>query len=351
MEDLHRELLRRRQKYLQDNVIMEDGLLKALQEKGVLTPTMVSSIQGVDELDRQMARMLDMIPKRGPEAYEKFMEVLTPDYPWIVENFRDREEDMKSKGSPNLLSELRKNVKECVKDLAKTTRINNAQSKAIEDFLCRHTLTDANFNIKLPNNRLYSIHRQLMSCISISSLDESDQMELKDVFPDNVNLDKIEKEIQLLIHRVHELQHTVDSCYDKLGESNKEKELPDLVYSLRKMYLEREIRVEEAKNQYLNMTRQLRIAKDRERQARVLSTQQEAEKEELSHSLDTLKGKIQKLQEERQRMGMRIAFEGVSQPPAQQPQGHSQPPGTPPTSSKVRSLRHVEDHLKPPDHS
>ena len=45
-----------------------------------------------------MARMLDMVPKRGPEAYEKFMEVLTPDYPWIVENFRDREEDMKSKG-------------------------------------------------------------------------------------------------------------------------------------------------------------------------------------------------------------------------------------------------------------
>ena len=39
-----------------------------------------------------------MIPKRGPEAYERFMEVLTPDYPWIVENFRDREEDMKSKG-------------------------------------------------------------------------------------------------------------------------------------------------------------------------------------------------------------------------------------------------------------
>ena len=45
MEDLHRELLRRRQKYLQDNVIMEDGILKALQEKGVLTPTMVTSIQ------------------------------------------------------------------------------------------------------------------------------------------------------------------------------------------------------------------------------------------------------------------------------------------------------------------
>ena len=46
-----------------------------------------------------MTRLLDMIPKRGPEAYEKFMEALKPDYPWIVENFKDREEDMKAKGT------------------------------------------------------------------------------------------------------------------------------------------------------------------------------------------------------------------------------------------------------------
>ena len=213
-----------------------------------------------------------------------------------------------------------------MKDLAKTTRINNAQQKAIEEFLCRHTMTDANFNVKLPNNRLYSMHKHLMHFISISSLDESDQMELKDVFPDNVNLDKIEKEIHLLTHRVGELQHTVDSCYEKLGESNKDKELPDLIYSIRKMYLEREIRIEEAKNQYLSMSRALRLAKDRERRAKELNSQQEAEKEELTRSLDTLKTKIHKLQEERQRMGMRIAFEN---PP---------PPGTPP-ATRTRSSR------------
>ena len=44
MEDLHRELLRKRQKYLQENVIMEEGLALALQEKGVFTQSMVSSI-------------------------------------------------------------------------------------------------------------------------------------------------------------------------------------------------------------------------------------------------------------------------------------------------------------------
>ena len=233
-------------------------------------------------------------------------------------------------GSPNILPELRRTIKDCVKDLAKTTRINNAQQKAIEEFLCRHTMTDANFNIKLPSNRLYSMHKHLMHFISISTLDECDQMELKDVFPDNVNLDKIEKEIHLLTHRVSELQHIVDSCYEKLGETSKDKDLPDLIYSIRKMYLEREIRVEEAKNQYLNMSRALRLAKDRERRAKELNSQQEAEKEELTKSLDSLKTKIHKLQEERQRMGMKIAFEV--------PQPQAQPPGTPATA-RTRSSR------------
>ena len=55
--------------------------------------------QSEKDPEKQMTRLLDMIPKRGPEAYEKFMEALKPDYPWIVENFKDREEDMKAKGT------------------------------------------------------------------------------------------------------------------------------------------------------------------------------------------------------------------------------------------------------------
>ena len=58
-----------------------------------------------------MSRLLDMIPKRGPEAYEKFMEILKTDYPWIVENFRDREEDMKAKGKRSILPVREPNAK------------------------------------------------------------------------------------------------------------------------------------------------------------------------------------------------------------------------------------------------
>lgn len=38
-----------------------------------------------------MNRMMEMIPKRGPDAFDKFMEVLEGDYPWVVQNFKEKE--------------------------------------------------------------------------------------------------------------------------------------------------------------------------------------------------------------------------------------------------------------------
>lgn len=50
MDETHRELLLKRQKYLRENVIMEEGLLLKLKEKGVFTGTMISIIQVCREL-------------------------------------------------------------------------------------------------------------------------------------------------------------------------------------------------------------------------------------------------------------------------------------------------------------
>jgi hypothetical protein len=45
MEEIHRELLKKRRSYLLENVIMEDGLLLKLREAGLFTNTMVAIIQ------------------------------------------------------------------------------------------------------------------------------------------------------------------------------------------------------------------------------------------------------------------------------------------------------------------
>ena len=151
----------------------------------------------------------------------------------------------------------------------------------------------------------------------MSALDESDQMAIRDTLPENVTIDKIEKEITLLCDRVNDLQSTLDTCYEKLGESNKEKELPDLIFSMRKLLLEKEIRIEGIKNQLLSQTRAVRLAKDRAKKAIEASQRVEEEKEELERSVETLKSKIQKLQEERQRIGMKIAIDSTAVTSAQ----------------------------------
>lgn len=145
---------------------------------------------------------------------------------------------------------MRRTVREYIKELSRTTRLNTAQQKAMEDFLCRHITIDTNLNnSKLPGNKLFSIHKLLLSVIPLSSLDESDQMDLKATLPENVSIDKIEKEVNYLVARVHELETVIDNCYDKLGETNKEHDLPDLIHSQRKMLLEKEIKIHELKNQ------------------------------------------------------------------------------------------------------
>ena len=52
MEDIHRELLKKRRPYLLENVIMEEGLLTKLREVGLFSTTMVAIIQVSNNLFR-----------------------------------------------------------------------------------------------------------------------------------------------------------------------------------------------------------------------------------------------------------------------------------------------------------
>lgn len=52
---------------------------------------MITLTQTEEDTEKQINRMLEMIPKRGPEAFNKFLECLEDDYPWVVQNFREKE--------------------------------------------------------------------------------------------------------------------------------------------------------------------------------------------------------------------------------------------------------------------
>jgi len=159
-------------------------------------------------------------------------------------------------------------------------------------------------------------------------------MDVNDILPDNVTIDKIEMEVSHLVHRVAELEAVVDSCYEKLGETTREKELPDLVFAQQKLLLEREIMLEELKARVTAQQKTMRMARERERRAREESERNKEGREEVERSLDTLKVKIQRMQEERQRIGMRMAFDNGAGPAGPPTAGYTQTITLGPKSSK-----------------
>ncbi|WAQ98406.1 hypothetical protein MAR_022779 [Mya arenaria] len=279
MDEIHRELLMKRQKYLRDNIIMEERLLRRLKDCGVFSNSMIQTIQ---------------------------------EYPWVVDNFREKEQDLMehARANSDVNPDIRQTVKEYVRELARTTRMNNAQRKNVEDFLCRQITIDTNLNNgSMPGKKLYSIHKLLMQAMHVTSLNENEQMDVNNILPDNVTIDKIETEVMHMVNRVQDLETVIDTCYEKLGETNKEKELPDLVWTQQKQLLEKEIQIEELKAKVTTQHKTMRLAREKEKRAREESVKNSKDKEDVERSLDILKAKIHKMQEERQRIGMRMAFD------------------------------------------
>jgi seryl-tRNA synthetase len=135
-------------------------------------------------------------------------------------------------------------------------------------------------------------------------------MDLKGTIPENVSIDKIETEVQYIIDRVHELEAIIESCYEKMGEDSRNIDLPDLIHTQRRLLLQKEIEIQELKNQISSQIRKMRVTVDKAKKAQEANLKNAEEKEELEKSLDTLKVKIHKLQEERQKMAMKMAFDG-----------------------------------------
>ncbi|KAH3842335.1 hypothetical protein DPMN_115832 [Dreissena polymorpha] len=149
-------------------------------------------------------------------------------------------------------------------------------------------------NIRLVHNQFKTQYNHLG--IPLSSLDESDQGDLENILPDNVTIDKIEKEVSLLVDRVQELETIIESCYEKLGETSKDKFLPDLVFCQHKLLLERDIKIEELKQKVQSQQKTMRLAREKERRAREESEKNKEGKDEVEKSLDTLKVNRQKAQ-------------------------------------------------------
>ncbi|XP_052763434.1 uncharacterized protein LOC128205661 [Mya arenaria] len=84
MNEAQRSVLQRHLKTLGDNIMLTEELLAAMYQRKLFEWNMIETIKAEKTHTDQLYKMLNMLPRRGPEAFDNFIDILKPDYPWLA---------------------------------------------------------------------------------------------------------------------------------------------------------------------------------------------------------------------------------------------------------------------------
>ncbi|XP_028250566.1 death domain-containing protein CRADD [Parambassis ranga] len=85
MEPAHMALLRRHRLHLSGQLLVNDDIVPFLYQEDILTKPQVEEIQALPTDTQRTLRLLDILPNRGPRAFDAFLRSLEH-YSWV----RDR---------------------------------------------------------------------------------------------------------------------------------------------------------------------------------------------------------------------------------------------------------------------
>ncbi|KAM9705233.1 death domain-containing protein CRADD [Menidia menidia] len=85
MEPVHRDLLRGLRLELADQLLVSEAVVPFLYQEEILTEAQVEDIESQPSNRRKCLRLLDLLPHRGPRAFDAFIRALE-DFSWV----RDR---------------------------------------------------------------------------------------------------------------------------------------------------------------------------------------------------------------------------------------------------------------------
>ncbi|XP_059905122.1 death domain-containing protein CRADD [Gadus macrocephalus] len=83
MDQAHREVLRKQRLYLSNQILVSDTIVQFLYQENILTASHVEEIESQNTSKRKTLSLLDVLPTRGPRAFDLFMESLLQDFSWV----------------------------------------------------------------------------------------------------------------------------------------------------------------------------------------------------------------------------------------------------------------------------
>ncbi|GAA6086845.1 death domain-containing protein CRADD [Tachysurus ichikawai] len=93
MEPKHRKLLRAQRLHLCHQLVVDDTIVHFLYQKDILTDSQLEDILSQKSNKNKTLKLLSILPNRGPNAFNEFVQSLEEGFPWIKEELLRLAED------------------------------------------------------------------------------------------------------------------------------------------------------------------------------------------------------------------------------------------------------------------
>ncbi|KAK3586918.1 hypothetical protein CHS0354_008514 [Potamilus streckersoni] len=246
MNDIQREALKKNTIALVQDIMVTESFLAALDEKKIFEQEMLEMIKVERTTSDKVYKLLDLLPRRGPEAFNSFLLVLEDHYDWLATKLRDTHQELMNQkttqpGQSDILVSpeniiLDKDIKQQIssfiqRQLGQVRRISNTDKSSIERWLGEwaqeerrrlmqifqktHVSDDERILEKpIVKKKLYKLHTKLASAAHRSNKNER---KLGAWTLDTITFEAIEEQISTLMGQCIDMALEIDQCYAAFG--------------------------------------------------------------------------------------------------------------------------------------
>lgn len=105
MDPVHKEVLRTLRVDLSEQLLVSDGVLPLLYQEGIVTAAQVEDILAESTDRKRCLKLLDVLPRRGPNAFGVFLRALD-DFAWLRERLLQELRDRTATGTATATAPL-----------------------------------------------------------------------------------------------------------------------------------------------------------------------------------------------------------------------------------------------------
>ncbi|KAL3889843.1 hypothetical protein ACJMK2_002170 [Sinanodonta woodiana] len=256
MNNIEQEALKKNTAALVHDIVVTESFLAALDEKKIFEQEMLEMIKVEKTLSDKVYKLLDLLPRRGPEAFNSFVLVLEDKYWWLASNLRDTLEELMNQkttqpGQPEIPVSteniiIDKDIKHQISSfiqhqLGQVQFTSNKDKSTIERWLGEWAqeerkrlkqifrkiyVSDSEMIVEksIIKEKLYKLHTKLASVADGSNTNERQFCVLT---LDTVTFEAIEEQISILTRQSVKMAQEIVQCLAKEEEIAKEKQNMD----------------------------------------------------------------------------------------------------------------------------